>query len=64
MKVEAYLEKVEKGRDVVLYGISVYGLEKYRQLKEAGVEASFYFCKTGEQADQPADLDIKLKLRT
>lgn len=60
MKVEAYLEKVEKGRDVVLYGISVYGLEKYRQLKEAGVEASFYFCKTGEQADQPADLDIKV----
>lgn len=27
------------------------------------MEASFYFCKTGEQeeqADQPADLDIKV----
>lgn len=62
MRIDAYLENIDNGSDVVLYGISEFGMDKYRQLKEAGTEASFYFCDTegkNEILDLLCEEDIK-----
>ena len=58
MKGNVYIEKIESGSNVVLYGVSENGLMKYEQLKGADIEATFFWCDTERHEGETEGIPI------